>query len=384
MFDYLVVGTGLCGAITARWLAEEKGAKVLLYEKRPHIAGNIYDYYDENGILVQKYGPHIFHTNLKRVEEYVKKWGEWKAYYLECSVYMNGKYTPSPFNFSTIDDYFTEEKAKEIKKHIHLEYKGANKATITQMLNSKDKIVKGYAEFLYKHDYSLYTAKQWGISPDEIDKSVLQRVPVLFSYKTGYFDDDFQAMPEGGFTNMIQKILDHQNIEIRLNINAAEKIHLDIKKEKAFVDGLGEIPIIYTGPLDELFAYKYGRLPYRSLRFEWKTLDLDSYQKTPVVAYPQAEGYTRITEYRKLPLQHIVGKTTIAIEYPLQAEGEEDVEPYYPIPAEKSNEQYMKYRTMADNFHNLYLCGRLAEYKYYNMDQAVNRALGLCDKLQAQ
>ena len=380
MYDYLVVGTGLSGAVVGRYLAEQKNAKVLMYEKRRHIAGNIYDYYDKNGIMVQKYGPHIFHTSIKRVEEYVKRWCPWNSFYLECSVYMNGKYTPSPFNFSTIDTFFSAKKAEMIKKHIALEYGSLDKATIVQMLNSTDAVVKEYAKFLYDNDYRLYTAKQWGISPDEIDISVLQRVPVLFSYKTGYFDDSFQAMPEGGFTKFVQKILKHPNITIKCGINAAEKLYID--KGKIYTEGHGAIPVVYTGPLDELFGYKYGKLTYRSLRFEWKTLGIDSYQKTPVVAYPQEPGYTRITEYKKLPPQQKKDKTTIALEYPLPVNDSEELEPYYPVPTDENKTQYLKYRRITDSLDNFYICGRLAEYKYYNMDQAIDRAFELCNMLE--
>ena len=381
MYDYLVVGAGLCGCIVARYLAEEKNAKVLILEKRQEIGGNIYDYYDDNQILVQKYGPHIFHTNIARVKEYVQRWCEWKEFKLECSVFMNGKYTPSPFNFSTIDDFFSKEKAEEIKAHIEQEYPGREKATIVEMLQSKDLVVKEYADFLYDNDYKLYTAKQWGISPDEIDISVLQRVPVLFSYKTGYFDDDFQAMPVNGFTAFIEKILDHPNIEVQLGVNAVDKLKINDATKRLVYENEQDLSVIYTGAIDELFSYKHGKLPYRSLTFEWKTENLESYQNAPVVAYPQVDGYTRITEYKKLPPQEVEGKTTIALEYPLAVDEDNDYEPYYPIPTEKSSKQYAMYRSDAEQISNLYLCGRLAEYKYYNMDLAIDRALALCELL---
>ena len=379
MYDYIVVGAGLSGSIAARYLAEQKDRSVLVMDKRDHIAGNVYDYNNEDGILVQMYGPHIFHTNSRRVEEYVKKWGEWKDYFLECMVYMNEKYTPSPFNFKTIDDYFSKEKAIEIKKHIAEEYGDAPKATIVEMLDSQDDVVKEYAQFLYRHDYSLYTAKQWGISPDEIDISVLKRVPVLFSYKTGYFDDRFQAMPVNGFTAVVSQILNHENITLQLNTNAVDELEMDYEKKTVLYHG-SRIPVVYTGAIDELMGYKYGRLPYRSLQFEWKTLDQSSYQEAAVVAYPEAEGYTRVTEYTKLPEQRC-GKTTIAIEYPVKVDENDDVEPYYPIPTEKSSMAYERYRAELDKFTNISLCGSLAEYKYYNMDQVIEKALDLCEEL---
>lgn len=379
MYDYIVVGAGLSGSITARYLAEEKNKKVLVMDKRNHIGGNAYDYINDEGILVQKYGPHIFHTNNDKVMKYLEKWGTWKPFNLKCMVYMNEKYTPSPFNFQTIDDYFTEEKAQSIKTHLKEQFPGRESATIVEMLENDDEVVKEYAQFLFDNDYSLYTAKQWGIDPKEIDISVLKRVPVLLSYETGYFSDTYQAMPEGGFTTVIKNILDHSNIDVVLNRNVMEDIGID--RLAGLIKYKGEsIPMIYTGALDELLDYQFGRLPYRTLEFEWKTVETDSYQDAPVVAYPQEAGYTRITEYKKLPVQQVAGKSTIAVEYPVKVSEDAEVEPYYPIPTESSEKAYAQYKNAVEGITNLYLCGRLAEYKYYNMDQVIERALELCDR----
>ncbi len=376
MFDYIVAGCGLSGSIIARDLAQ-KNKKVLILEKRDHIGGNLYDYKDDSGILVQKYGPHIFHTNDVHVWEYVNRFAGWHDFNMRCMVYMQGKFTPSPFNNQTIDDYFTAEEAKEIKENLRIAYKDCEKVTIVDMLNSRNPVVKKYADFLFEHDYCLYTAKQWGIRPDEIDVSVLNRVPVLFSYQNRYFDDKFQAMPEKGYTSFISNILNHKNIVTELNVNAADRLKLDEERRVVLYQGKA-LPVIWTGALDELFHYCYGRLPYRSLRFVWKTLEQDSYQKAPVVAYPEAEGYTRITEYKKLPVQNIYGKTTIAVEYPLPVNENADAEPYYPVPTKNSQSIYEKYRAKADMYKNMKLCGRLAEYRYYDMDQIIDSALQLC------
>lgn len=378
MKEYIVVGAGITGAVIARHLAE-KGHRVSVFDRRPTIAGNLYDEKDENGILVQKYGPHIFHTNSERVYEYITRFAEWEDYFLCCMVYMKGKYTPSPFNFKTIDDYYSPERAALIKEHIKDKYKDAEKTTIVEMLNSDDPYIKEYADFLFESDYSLYTAKQWGISPSEIDISVLKRVPVLFSYKTGYFDDKYQCMAKGGFTEFIKNILNHENITVTLNVDALDFI--EIRHKTLLVDGKPtDKAVVYTGAADELLKRSYGVLPYRSLRFEYKTENTDSYQDAPVVAYPEVDGYTRITEYTKLPYQKTNGKTKIALEYPLQyVEGES--EPYYPIPTEESSALYAKYRAHLDAVDGLILCGRLGDYKYYNMDQAILRALELCDTL---
>ena len=379
MCDYVVVGAGLSGSIVARHLAE-KDKKVLVLEKRNHIAGNIYDFIDDNGIRIQKYGPHAFHTNLSSVWEYISQFGEWENFCIECMVYMNERYTPSPFNFQTVDDFFSEEEANEIKEHLRMEYGKRDKVTIIEMLSSSDSVVKNFADFLFENDYSLYTAKQWGIKPNEIDVRVLKRVPVFLSYKTGYFDDRFQAIPKDGFTSVVENILKHENITVQLNTNAMDYLTLDDAKKFVLYNGV-EVPIIWTGALDELFSYRYGKLPYRSLRFEWESLEEDSYQMAPVVAYPQADGFTRITEYKKLPVQDVVGKTTIAIEYPISVEENSDVEPYYPIPNEKNHNAYEKYRSEINQYHNVYLCGRLAEYKYCDMDSIINSALQLCQQL---
>ena len=371
MFDFIIVGAGLSGSIIARELAE-RGKKILLLERRTHVAGNTYDYINETGILVQKYGPHIFHTNIPEVWTYIKKYGDWIEYHLECMVYMKGKYTPSPFNYKTIDDYYSIGEAEKIKAHIKFVYGNSPKVTIVEMLNSKDNVIKNYAQFLFDNDYSLYTAKQWGIKPSEIDVSVLRRVPVLLSYKTGYFDDKYQFMPKNGFSSVVKEILKHQNITIKTNSDALKNIKINKAESSVLYEGQ-QIPIVWTGALDELFGYKYGKLPYRSLRFEFKTIDKDSYQDAPVVAYPQEKGFTRITEYKKLPFQNIKGKTTIVYEYPLSVGSGQ--EPYYPIPTEQSQKQYQRYKNDAKRIKNLFLCGRLAEYKYYNMDQVVNRSL---------
>lgn len=380
MYNYIVVGAGLSGSIVARYLAETKEKKVLVVDKRNHIAGNLYDEYNTDNILCQIYGPHIFHTDSERVAEYVNKWVKWKEFHLKCMVFMNEKYTPSPFNFQTIDDYYEPQKAEELKKHIKEIYGDVEKETIVNLLQSEDPLIKEYADFLFANDYSLYTAKQWGISPSEIDVNVLKRVPVLFSYKDIYFDNKYQIMPDGGYTEFIREILNHPNITVQLNTNAIESMEFKDEEGKILYNG-EEVPIIYTGAIDELLGYKHGALPYRSLKFEWKTFAQDSYQDAPVVAYPQVDGYTRITEYNKLPLQEKNGKTTIAIEYPLQVEENSKDEPYYPIPTEKNAENYNKYKDEVNRYTNIVLLGRLAEYKYYDMDKIVINALELCDKL---
>ena len=370
--DYLVVGAGLCGGVIARELAERR-KKVTLWERRDHIGGNMYDYVDEHGFLVQKYGPHTFHTNEKKLYDYMCRFEQWQGYKLTCGAVWEGKYTPTPFNFTTIDTFFPTEKAAALKEKLSATFKGRETATVVEVLSHTDEDIRGYAEYLFANDYAPYTAKQWGISPTEIDPSVLKRVPLRFSYDEGYFGDDYQVMPRHSFTHFFENLLHHPNITVQLGIDALERLR--IRDGKLMLDGeVCRIPVVYTGALDELFDREYGRLPYRSLRFEWRYTDKSSVQEAPVVAYPQEPGFTRITEYKKLPPQEGRG-SSYALEYPLPYDGTDSAEPYYPVLTEESQKQYAQYRDAAEKIPNLILCGRLADFKYYNMDQAVERAL---------
>lgn len=373
--DYLVVGAGLCGGVIARHLAE-RGKQVTIWERRNHIGGNMYDYVDEHGFLVQKYGPHTFHTKKKELFDYMCRFERWQDYKLTCGAVWSGKYTPTPFNFTTIDTFYPAEQAEALKEKLKKAFPGRDTATVVEVLAHPDEDIREYAEFLFQNDYAPYTAKQWGVSPTEIDPSVLKRVPLRFSYEEGYFDDTYQAMPQQSFTHFFENLLDHPNIQVELGVEALDRIK--VRDHQMFLnDELLEIPVVYTGALDELFGGIYGRLPYRSLRFEWKYDEKDSLQDAPVVAYPQEPGYTRITEYKKLPVQSGAG-TSYALEYPLTYQEGTQQEPYYPVLTEQSQRQYETYRRAADAVPNLICCGRLADFKYYNMDQALERALHVC------
>lgn len=376
--DCLIVGCGLSGAVVARHLAE-RGRQVTIWERRDHIGGNMYDYVDEHGFLVQKYGPHTFHTKKKELYDYMCRFGRWQDYKLTCGAAWGGKYTPTPFNFTTIDTFYSAEKAELLKEKLKKAFSGRDTATVVEVLAHPDEDIRGYAEFLFQNDYAPYTAKQWGVSPSEIDPSVLKRVPLRFSYEEGYFDDPYQVMPEQSFTHFFQNLLDHPNIHVELGVEALD--HIQIRNDRIFLDGEPlEIPVVYTGALDELFGGIYGRLPYRSLRFEWKYEEKDSLQDAPVVAYPQEAGYTRITEYKKLPVQTGTG-TSYALEYPLTYQEGTQQEPYYPVLTEQSQQQYEQYRRAAEAVPNLICCGRLADFKYYNMDQALEQALRACKNI---
>lgn len=379
--DYLIIGCGLSGAVIARHLAEQ-GKEVVIWERRDHIGGNMYDYVDKHGFLVQKYGPHTFHTRKKELYDYMCRFEAWQDYKLTCGAVWDGKYTPTPFNFTTIDTFYPPERAAALKEKLARAFAERETATVVEVLEHPDPEIRGYAQFLFQNDYAPYTAKQWGVSPQDIDPSVLKRVPLRFSYDVGYFNDPYQVMPVHSFTRFFQNLLDHPNIQVKRNVEALE--HLSVRNGRIFLDGAEcPCPVVYTGALDELFGGRYGRLPYRSLRFEWRYEEIASLQDAPVVAYPQEEGYTRITEYKKLPVQDRPG-SSYALEYPLPYREGEKLEPYYPVLTEESQQQYARYAELAGQIPNLICCGRLADFKYYNMDQALERALKVCGDLELE
>lgn len=378
-YDYVVVGAGLSGCVISNRLAH-LGKSVLLLEKRNHVGGNVYDELDKStGVLVQKYGPHIFHTNSDDVWSFIKDYSEWIPFEMKCGAYINGTFTPSPFNFKTIDQYFGNE-ASDLKKALVMEYPNKETVSIVELLQSQNSLIHNYANFLFTEDYSLYTAKQWGISPEKVDVSVLQRVPVRMDYKEKYFTDKYQYMPKEGFSKIIEKLLESPNITIETNVDAIEL--LEYKKQLQINRaGCDNAKIIWTGPIDKLFNFKYGLLPYRSLDFKYIMIDKERFQEYPVVAYPRADGYTRITDYNLLPVQNKL-RTIIAYEYPKQYYIGSNTDPYYPINNKKSNLLYGKYLKLSKKYKNLFLLGRLANYKYYNMDQVISEALKLAKELE--
>ena len=373
--DCLIIGAGICGSIIARKLAENN-KKVLIMERRNHIAGNLYDEMDDNGILVQRYGPHIFHTSSKEAYDFITKYHKWNDYHHQPAVEMDGVISPAPPDYTTIDLFYAGEEAENLKKHLEEKFAGQETVAILELINCDDPIIKKYGNKLYEANYKPYTAKQWGIAPEEIDPGIFKRVPVRLNYRKGYFNDSYVCMPENGFTDFFEKLLEHQNIEIQLNADANKLIKIDTDKKQIVYNGKPvNMPVVYTGAIDELLEYRYGELPYRSLRFEYRTENTDSFQEASVTAFPKAQGYTRITEFKKLPPQNVPGVTTIMYEYPMQANKDEGNEPYYPIINDNNTASYKKYLADLEGVSNLRLCGRLADYKYYDIDNAVMRAL---------
>ncbi|AKN29706.1 UDP-galactopyranose mutase [Clostridium carboxidivorans P7] len=379
-YDCLVVGCGLAGAVISRELAEREGKKVLIIEKRSHIGGNTYDFFNEDGILVHKYGPHIFHTNNKRVYDYISRFTEWRDYSHEVLANLHGKLIPVPFNLNSLNMTFNTEKAEMLKKKLVSVYGMGTRLTIAQLRSETDPDLQELADFVYNNVFLYYTQKQWGVTPENIDPSVIARVPVLISQDNRYFQDEYQGMPSDGYTSLFEKLLDNPNIHLRVNTDANELF--EINENNMFFEGKPfNGTIIYTGALDEFFNCKFGRLPYRTLDFLFETHDMTWYQPKGTVNYTVDEPFTRITEFKHLTGQNICEKTTIMKEYPKAYAGTEDEIPYYAILNEENLGLYKKYEQLTEKFSNFYLLGRLAEYKYYNMDAIIERALILADKI---
>lgn len=362
MFDYMIVGAGFAGSVIAERLARGAGKKVLLVDKRNHIGGNAYDFYNEAGILIHKYGPHIFHTNSQDIFDYLSRFTKWRPYEHRVLASVDGKLLPIPINLTTVNQLY----GMDLNESEMEQYLNRVAEPCAAVRTSEDVVVSRVGRDLYEKFFRNYTRKQWGIDPSELDAAVTARVPVRTNCDDRYFGDRFQSMPRDGYTRMFENMLDHPNIKIMLNVDYRE-----LQGEVAF----GQM--VYTGPVDEFFNYRYGKLPYRSLEFKHETLDTPVFQSVAVVNYPNERQYTRITEFKYLTGQ-THAQTGIVYEYP-RAEGD----PYYPVPRPENARLYERYKALADTLTNVHFIGRLATYKYYNMDQVVGQALTLYKKLAA-
>ena len=407
-YDALIVGAGYAGAVTARRLAEDGGKSVLVLERRPHVGGNAYDCPDSAGVLIHQYGPHIFHTNDRRVFDYLSRFTSWRDY--QHTVVANlpdGSGTPHrrlqypvPFNLDSLEAAFGPQEGKRLGDKLVAAYGAEKKVTILELRHNPDPEIAAIADYVYEHVFVHYTMKQWGQTPEEIDPNTTARVPVFLSRDPRYFQDAYQGMPLEGYTPMFEKMLDHPNITVELGVDALRRLELAdgvIKLDGEIFDG----PVIYTGQADELFGFRFGPLPYRTLDFKFETWrgredgdprkpwpdpehplrGGDFFQTHGTVNYTVDQPYTRITEFKRLTGQELPGVTTIMKEFSRAYTGAEGEIPYYAIINPENNALYAQYADLAAQYPNLHLLGRLAEYKYYNMDAIAARALALADAL---
>ena len=382
-YDALVVGAGYAGAITARRLAEDGGKKVLVLERRPHVAGNAYDCPDAAGVLIHQYGPHIFHTNDRRVFDYLSRFTAWRDYQhtvvADIPDGTGGRMQfPVPFNLDSMETAFGPGEGRRLGEKLLAAYGPEKKVTILELRQNPDPEIAAIADYVYEHVFVHYTMKQWGQTPEEIDPNTTARVPVFLSRDPRYFQDKYQGMPLDGYTPMFEKMLDHPNITLELNTDALKRLKLE--DGRILLDGepFGGT-VIYSGQADELFGFRFGPLPYRTLDFGFQTLPQDAFQTHGTVNYTVDQPYTRITEFKHLTGQELPGVTTIMKEYSRAYTGADGEIPYYAIINPENNALYAKYKAEADKFPGLRLLGRLAEYKYYNMDAIAARALTLAD-----
>jgi UDP-galactopyranose mutase len=361
-YDYLIVGAGFAGSVIAERLAAGLGKKVLLIDRREHIGGNAYDHLDDAGVMVHRYGPHIFHTNAQRIVDYLSQFTEWRPYEHRVLARVDEHLVPIPINLTTLNTLYGLSMTSE-EAEVFLAERAEPVSTIR---TSEDVVINQIGRELYEKFFRGYTRKQWGLDPSDLDKSVTSRIPTRTNEDDRYFTDTFQMMPREGYTHMFERMLDHPNIDILLDTDF-----------KAVRESIAHRHLIYCGPIDEYYDFRFGRLPYRSLRFQHETVQQAEYQPVAVVNFPdQSVPYTRITEYK-----HLTGQThpltSISYEFPC-----DDGDPYYPVPRPENAELYKRYKALADETENVTFLGRLGTYKYYNMDQVVGQALALYQRIE--
>ncbi len=360
MFDYLIVGAGFAGSVLAERLASQLGKRVLLCDRRPHIGGNAYDCYDDAGVLVHRYGPHIFHTASPRIFRYLSRFTAWRPYEHRVLASVDGKLVPFPINVDTVNRlYGTSYSPDEVERFF-----ARVAVPMKRVVTSEDAVVSKVGRELYEKFFKSYTRKQWGVDPSQLDASVAARVPARASHDDRYFTDEFQAMPLRGYTRLFESMLDHKNIRVVLNTDYRE-----LAAEVSFRE------MIYTGPVDDFFDQRFGKLPYRSIDFRFETQDREVAQPAAVINHPNEHAYTRVTEFKYLTGQ-AHPKTSVVYEHPT-----DQGDPYYPVPRAENAELYRRYKALADVTPHVRFVGRLATYRYYNMDQVVGQALATFDQI---
>lgn len=362
MFDWMVVGAGFAGSVLAERLASVRDERVLVVDRRPHVGGNAYDVYDDAGILVHRYGPHIFHTNSDQVFAHLSRFTDWRPYEHRVLASVDGQLLPIPINLDTVNRLY----GLSLAPHELEEFFAARAEPVAEIRTSEDVVVSRVGRELYEKFFRHYTRKQWGLDPSALDRSVTARVPVRTDRDDRYFTDRHQAMPARGYTRMFARMLDHPNIKLMLQTDYRE-----------VRDAIPHRRTVFTGPVDEFFGHRFGRLPYRSLRFRHVTLDKPWHQAVAVVNHPQDQDYTRVTEYKHLTGQEHP-RTSLTYEYPCA-----DGDPYYPVPNPENAALYRRYQALADATPDVWFVGRLATYRYYNMDQVVAQALATFARIDA-
>ncbi|MBB6176101.1 UDP-galactopyranose mutase [Anoxybacillus tengchongensis] len=379
MFSYVIIGTGFAGSVLAERIATQLNKKVLMIEKRNHVGGNAYDSYDSQGILIHNYGPHIFHTKIKKVWDYLSNFTDWYLYHHKVLGVIDGKKVPIPFNLNSIHQVFPKNLAERMEKKLIENFGYNKKVPILKLREAEDKDLKFLADYIYENVFLGYTTKQWGVTPEELDPSVTGRVPVYVSRDDRYFQDHYQGMPKEGYTKLFERMLNHENIKILLNTDYKEVLQFDLETGEAKLFGQKfSGKIIYTGPIDYFFNYKFGQLPYRSLNFVFEQFNQEQVQEVGTVNYPNDYNFTRITEFKHLTNQSS-DKTTTVKEFSQEYIPGENI-PYYPIKNDRNLELYRLYREEVRKYDNLIFIGRLAEYQYYDMDMVVAKALKIFEE----
>ena len=385
MGKIVVVGTGFSGSVIARKIAEELDRSVHVVEKRPHIGGNMYDEMDDHKILVQKYGPHVVVTDRWKVIEYLLQYSEMMQHTVKEISFIDGKYIRLPFNFESVQQLIGPKQAEGLIAKLRKEFHGRDRVPVLELAEHSDADISSFGNMLFEKSYRTYCAKQWDVPVESLDTSIMNRVPMAMSYDERYVNKDFQYLPRKGFTALFQKLLDHKNISVSINDDALTHITFDRDAKKVLFDGEELEILVYTGAIDELFGIKFGELPYRSLNITYEWFDAERIYPEKIISYPQAPGYTRKTEYKFMmeDWSEVEG-TTIATEYPVPYVKGKSLAPFYPVITEENKMRYAQYVEEASIYGNIFLCGRLAEFKYYNMDDCILHAFDVFEDIKNQ